>query len=114
MKILKNFVLALMLMLTLTSWAAAEVSLKQTESMPGYVPKEGFVPDSRTAIAVAIAVLIPIYGEEEIQGKQPFTAALKNGKWTVIGSLPKNMVGGVPEVQLLKSSGKILKVSSGK
>lgn len=114
MKQFLTSVLTLLLFFAAPTWLHAEASLKQNDSMPGYVPKDGFVPDSQTAIAIAVAVLTPIYGEDEINGKRPFSATLKNGKWIVTGSLAKNLVGGVPEVQLSKSSGKILKVSSGK
>ena len=31
--------------------------------LAGYVPKNGFVPDEKTAIKIAEAVLFPIYGE---------------------------------------------------
>ncbi|MFC0130977.1 hypothetical protein CR105_05165 [Massilia eurypsychrophila] len=114
MKFFKYLLIALQLFLVTATWVSAQESLKQSDSTPGYVPKEGFIPDRRTAIAVAIAVLIPIYGEEEVRENRPFVATLKGGKWTVTGSLPKNMVGGVPEVQLSKSNGKILKISAGK
>jgi hypothetical protein len=36
------------------------------QSGAGYVPKDGFVPDAKTAIAIAEAVLKPIYGAEQI------------------------------------------------
>lgn len=113
MKYLSVF-FALLLSFAFSSLCLAGTGLKQTDTLPGYVPKDGYVPDSRTAIAIAIAVLVPIYGEDEIQSKSPFVAALKNGKWTVTGTMPGNQVGGVPEVQLSKASGKILKVSSSK
>lgn len=111
--------LTLVLFALLISFATAPLCqaderLKQADTLPGYVPKDGFVPDERTAIAVAIAVLTPIYGNDEVQSKSPFFASLKNGKWTVTGTLSSNLVGGVPEVQISKASGKILKVSSGK
>ena len=109
-----HVLLAFSFFLVSHSICGAQTELKQTESMPGYLPKEGFVPDQGTAITIAIAVLVPIYGEAEIREKHPFSATLKNGKWTVVGSLPKNAVGGVPEVQLSKLTGRILKVSSGK
>lgn len=114
MKRLQHLILSLLFLIAAPSWAYTGVALKQNDSMPGYVPKDGFVPDSKTAIAIAVAVLIPIYGEDEVNGKRPYRATLKHGKWIITGSLAKNVVGGVPEVQLSKSSGKVLKVSSGK
>ncbi len=51
-------------------------------------PKEGFVPDSTTAVVIAEAVLIPVYGREQIESERPLTAILKGDVWTVSGTLP--------------------------
>lgn len=79
--------------------------------MHSYNPDAGFVPDSATAISIAKAVLIPIYGKEAIEREQPFTAKLNNGTWTVTGSVPQGMVGGTALVELAKSDGRIERVS---
>jgi hypothetical protein len=50
-----------------------------------YVPKEGFVPNEKTAIRIAKAVLGPIYGEDQIAKERPFAATLKGGVWTIEG-----------------------------
>jgi hypothetical protein len=50
-----------------------------------YVPKEGFVPNEKTAIRIAEAVLGPIYGEVQIAKERPFAATLKGGVWTIEG-----------------------------
>lgn len=90
---------------------SAEI-LKETDwKGPGYVPKNGFVPDKNTAVGIAVAILSPIYGKETISGEQPLVATLENGVWTVRGSLPKRHVGGVAEIQISKTTGQILKVS---
>jgi len=34
-------------------------------------PKDGFVPDAKTAEKIAEAVLIPVYGEEQISRERP-------------------------------------------
>lgn len=52
-----------------------------------YTPKSGYVPDAKTAIAIAQAVLIPVYGEKQIASEQPLHASLKNNVWTVEGTL---------------------------
>lgn len=52
-----------------------------------YVPKEGYVPDSSTAVQIAEAVLIPVYGKTQIESERPFTARLKDGAWTIGGTL---------------------------
>ena len=41
-------------------------TLVQSPSAKGYVPPSGFVPDSATAVRIAVAVWIPIYGAAHI------------------------------------------------
>ena len=73
-------------------------------------PKNGFVPDEETAIKVAEAILIPIYGERVLM-KRPFIAELKGDIWYIKGTLPEEYtVGGVPYVEIQKSDCKILEV----
>jgi len=75
-----------------------------------FKPKDGFVPDAKTAIKIAIAVWEPIYGEQKIAGEKPYQAYLTNGVWTVTGSLPEGMAGGVAIAEIAKADGKILRV----
>lgn len=79
MKNLKYHVFVLNFLFVTPAWAIGPTSLKQSESTPGYVPRAGFVPDSKTATAVAIAILTPIYGEAEVLEERPFVATLKVG-----------------------------------
>lgn len=74
----------------------------------GFTPKNGFVPDERTAVAIAEAVLIPIYGKEQIDSEKPLTAKLKDGIWTVQGRLPNGWDGGVAIVKLIKKDAQII------
>ena len=77
-----------------------------------YKPPNGFVPDSATAVRVAVAVWIPIYGETHITAEQPFVATLKDGVWTVTGTLPRGYNrGGVAMAKIAKSDGRILFVA---
>jgi hypothetical protein len=75
-----------------------------------YKPKEGFVPDERTAIAIAVAVWTPIYGEKQIAGEKPYTATLKDGIWTVQGSVPKGWTGGAAIAEISKADGRVIAV----
>ncbi|MHB8519951.1 MAG: YbbC/YhhH family protein [Limisphaerales bacterium] len=83
-------------------------------------PKEGFVPDAKTAIKIAVAVWDPIYGRKEIAREKPYRAHLDtNGVWIVEGSLPNGwfgspVLGGVAIAEIAKSDGRILRVSHGK
>ena len=80
-----------------------------------FTPKDGYVPDAKAAIKIAVAVWEPIYGEKQIAGEWPYTARLDtNGIWTVEGSLPWGYSGGVAIAEITKEDGKILRVSHGK
>lgn len=75
--------------------------------------KEGYVPDSTTAIKIAEAIWLPIYGEG-IYKKKPFVARLKDGKvWIVEGTLLEGK-GGVPYIEIQKKDCRVLKVLHGK
>lgn len=79
-----------------------------------YKPEAGYVPDAKTAIAIAVAVWNPIYGKEKIELEKPFTAALSNGVWTVTGTLSSGMVGGVALAEIAKDDCRILRITHGK
>jgi len=63
----------------------------------GYVPPRGFVPDSATAVRIAIAAWIPIYGENMITAEKPFAATLQDSVWTVTGSAPSCIAFTTPQ-----------------
>jgi hypothetical protein len=73
------------------------------------------VPDKQTAIKIAEAIWLPIYGKM-IYNEKPFVAELTNtGIWIVNGSLqnPRGK-GGTAHIEIQKSDCKILKVYHGK
>jgi hypothetical protein len=80
----------------------------------GFVPRPGFVPDAATALKIAEAVLIPVYGESVIRSERPFKAVLKGDVWTIAGSVPCEgppaavCPGGAAEVRVSKKSARIL------
>lgn len=88
----------------------------------GYKPPSGFVPDSKTAVAIAEAVLMPVYGKEHIESERPFVATMKMDVWTVTGTLHcadgkgglTVCLGGVAVVRISKSDGRILYMLHGK
>jgi hypothetical protein len=74
-------------------------------------PKDGFVPDAKTAERIAEAVLIPVYGAEQISRERPFKAARRGDVWTVTGTLncgAPQCVGGTAVVEISKTSGAII------
>jgi hypothetical protein len=84
------------------------LTIGQSAQQKGYMPKDGFVPDEKTAVAIAETILIPIYGKEQINSEKPLNAKLKNGIWIVQGSLPEGYDGGVAEVRLSKQDARII------
>ena len=80
-----------------------------------------YVPNEETAVAVAEAVLIPIYGRKTIEAEKPFHATLKNEVWQVAGTLycangkPQSdlnptCVGGVAVIEISKRDAHIISV----
>jgi len=107
---MKTLILALVLGATFVSSSYSE-DKKHTYKPPG-----GYVPDEKTAIAIALAVWNPIYGEDQIKKEKPYKAELKDGVWYVRGSLPPsiNIVGGVAEAEISQDDARIIRVSHGK
>jgi hypothetical protein len=79
-------------------------------------PQAVCVPDEKTAIRIAEAVLMPIYGEGHIKSERPFTARLEGNRWIVAGSLPKPrkanemIVGGTAMAEIDKADGRIVAI----
>jgi hypothetical protein len=81
-----------------------------------YKPPEGYVPDAETAVAIAKAVLIPVYGKEHIAKEQPFAAKLSRGVWTVEGwgGKPGTFIGGTALVMISKKTGAVVRMTHGR
>ena len=89
----------------------------------GYRPPSGYVPDSGTAVQIAEAVLIPVYGKKQIESEEPFTAKLEKNTWTVRGTLrcsdgkggvTTHCVGGTAVVKISKIDARIVYMMHGK
>ena len=52
-------------------------------------PKDGLVLGAETAMRIAEAVWIPIFGHEEVERQRPFQMDLEYSIWVVMGR-PKN------------------------
>jgi hypothetical protein len=72
--------------------------------------KKGRVDDQDTAIAIAVQAWVPVYGKERIERERPYTAVLKNGIWTVAGSLPYQTPGGVAIALINQKDGHVIKL----
>jgi hypothetical protein len=100
--------------LILTTVVALPLLLGAQAAKPhSYVPPNGFVPDSVTAVRVAVAIWTPIYGEKQIALEKPYHAELRGGVWTVVGHLPAGHVGGVAIAEISKSDARVLRISHG-
>ncbi|CAN7348616.1 NTF2 fold immunity protein [Acidovorax sp. Leaf78] len=75
-----------------------------------FTPKEGFLPDEATAIAVAEIILIKIYGVNQIKEQRPFSANLNGDIWDIKGSLSPQEVGGTAHIRI-KKNGEIIQLS---
>jgi len=83
------------------------------ESKANYKLKDGYVPNAKTAIKIAVAVWTPIYGKENIEKQKPYRAILRNGIWHVTGTL-HYALGGVAEAEISKDDGRIIRIIHGK
>jgi hypothetical protein len=79
----------------------------------GYKPRSGFVPDAATAVEIARAVLIPIYGKKMIESEEPLVASRQRDVWTVHGTLrcAPNCLGGTAEIKLSATDARVLHVT---
>jgi len=76
-----------------------------------YRPAVGYIPDSQTAVAIATAVLIPIYGKAKIDAEKPWHTGLKDGVWTIVGTFNGKGAGGEAIVQIDKKTGAVIFVT---
>jgi hypothetical protein len=75
-----------------------------------FIPEDGLVPNKETAIKIAEAIWLPIYGKS-IKKSKPFVAKLKDNEvWIVEGTLKRGFSGGVPYIEINKADGKIIRV----
>ena len=77
--------------------------IKTDDSLP-----DDLVPNKQTAIKIAEAVWLPIYGKE-IFTEKPFIAELTNGVWIVKGTVHATK-GGAAYIEIRKNNCEILKI----
>ena len=111
MTLFKVFVLATVLALARTLSVAQSLGLGAAPK--SVAPKDGFVPTAAVAVAIAEAVLVPVYGKQLINSERPFKAELAHDVWDINGTVPCNppgslCPGGAAEVKISKKTGQIL------
>ena len=72
----------------------------------------GLVPDEQTALKIAEAVLVPIYGKK-IMDDKPYIIKNADGRWTIDGTIPKDFVGGSFHIVIQQRDAKILEIGCG-
>jgi hypothetical protein len=112
---MRRSILAVLAVL-LAAFSASAQSAQHSRTSLAICPETDCVTDEITAVRIAEAVLIPIYGEKHIVGERPFTARLDGARWIVTGTLPRPkrrgdiVVGGTAMVELDKRDGRIVAV----
>ncbi len=81
----------------------------------GIVPAAGFVPDSATAVKIAEAVWLPLFGPG-IARNRPFKAYQPNAAvWVVSGSMADSLpFDDRPYIEIRRKDGQIIFVRRGK
>jgi hypothetical protein len=70
------------------------------------------IPDRKTAISVAEAILFKVYGKQTIIKEQPYSVDLIDGYWILQGdtSVLANAQGGVFLIIIKASNGLVIKL----
>jgi hypothetical protein len=82
--------------------------VRQTSKDQTFARPKAIVSDEETAMRIAEAIWIPIFGQELIVRQKPFRAKLENDVWTVKGSLPEGCTTGAIVARISKYDGAIL------
>lgn len=87
-----------------------EYDRRLAENHKATFPLAGVIPNEETAKAIALAVAIPIWGNDKVDSELPLRAGLKGNVWTVIGNphLHGGQTGGELVIQLDKRTGAVL------
>ncbi|HEU4881016.1 MAG TPA: NTF2 fold immunity protein [Longimicrobium sp.] len=72
------------------------------------------MPTPEVATQIAYAVLVPIYGVQQIEEQLPLTAQLDGDLWIVQGTLPQGRRGGVARIEISRRNGRISHLSHGR
>jgi len=89
-------------------------SVNSQQNSPPNINKRDYVPDSATAVKIAEAVWLPIYGERIFEQK-PYEVTLQDSIWIVRGTIPYGeRLEGTAYIEIQKSDCKILEVNHGR
>jgi len=76
---------------------------------------EFLVPNKVTAVKIGEAVLMPLFGEHQVESQRPYRAKLKGDRWIVTGSIPRRWVaemitGRIFRIDISRRTGAISRV----
>jgi hypothetical protein len=93
----------------------AAASIASSQNVPELFDRPGgLVPDKKTAVAIAEAVLFPIYGEKAIRDQRPYVSNLSGGKWTIDGAPPpRGFAGGSFHIVIRQRDAQIIEIGHG-
>jgi hypothetical protein len=99
----------------LWSLCAAVIIATSAAAQPtGFLPSEGAVPTADVAVKIARAVLVAWVSEIDVEREEPLTAQLnESNNWVVTGTMAKDRLGGVGEVEIARRDGRILRMFHG-
>jgi hypothetical protein len=69
------------------------------------------IKDSVSLVKYAEPILFKIYSEKQIRSEKPYVVNLKNGIWTMDGTLPKGYKGGTFHIEIRERDGKLISVT---
>lgn len=87
----------------------ASATAQAPRSGESYVPPQGMVPNKKTAVRIADAILTPIYGRTVVEYEKPYSVTLRRGIWIVKGKAHPGP-GGNLLIEISKRTGCIIRV----
>lgn len=80
-----------------------------------YLPKSGYVDKPEVAVGIAEAIAMRFYGRSQIERQRPYLVKRLADRWVIQGSFPTepNLKGGVFEIEVSSSDGRILRLIHG-
>ena len=106
------FKLISILAFILIAGGVCAVSITGEQTAIKQEPEINYVPDSATAVKIAEAIWLPLYGND-IYKQKPYLVSLKKGIWIVEGRKEEDSFGGTAYIEFQKKDCKILKVTHG-
>jgi hypothetical protein len=76
-------------------------------------PESGYVDKPEVAVAIAEAVAMQFYGRRLFENQRPYKVMRASKRWVVQGRINNGGVGGVFEIEVSSSDGRILQMVHG-